>query len=126
MNPSPSEQPLVPDASAGLLFDPGAWAAAPSAPPTGGTPRLRRAQRDQVVMRCLPLDALLAEDHRARIVWDYVQGLDLTSLYQQILAVEGGKGRAATDPRILLALWLFATIEGVGSARALARLCAEH
>lgn len=98
---------------------------APAAPPDT-TPRLRRAQRDQVVMRCLPLDALLPEDHRARSVWDYAQGLDLTPLYQAILAVEGGQGRAATDPRLLLALWLYATVEGVGSARALARLCAEH
>jgi transposase len=126
MNASPAEQPLVPEESAGLLFDPGSLAVAPSEPPAGGTPRLRRAQRDQVVMRCLPLDTLLPEDHRARIVWDYVQGLDLTVLYAPILAVEGGKGRAATDPRILLALWLFATIEGVGSARALDRLCEEH
>src|SRR5438270_4279605 len=126
MNATPSEQPLVPDASTGLLFDPGSLAPASIDPPAGGTPRLRRAQRDQVVMRCLPLDALLPEDHRARIVWDYVQGLDLTALYAPILAVEGGKGRAATDPKILLALWLFATIEGIGSARALDRLCEEH
>lgn len=96
------------------------------APPAGGTPRLRRAERDQVAMRLLSLDALLPDDHRARIVWAYVQGLDLTALYSRILAVEGGQGRAATDPRILLALWLFATIEGVGSARALDRLCEEH
>ncbi len=119
-------QPLLAGESPGLLFDLGPVEATPTEPVAGGTPRLRRAQRDQVVMRCLPLDALLPEDHRARIVWDYVQGLDLTTLYSQILAVEGGQGRAATDPKILLALWLFATIEGVGSARALARLCEEH
>jgi transposase len=77
-------------------------------------------------MRCLPLDALLPDDHRARSVWDYVQGLDLTPLLQRIRAVEGGKGQAATDPRLLLALWLYATAEGIGSARALARLCEEH
>ena len=77
-------------------------------------------------MRCVALDALLPEDHRARIVWDYVQGLDLSALYQKVLAVEGGKGRTPADPRILLALWLYATVEGVGSARALDRLCQEH
>jgi transposase len=77
-------------------------------------------------MRNLALDALLPEDHRARIVWQYVEGLDLSPLYASIRSVEGDKGRAATDPRILLALWLYATVEGVGSARGLARLCEEH
>jgi len=110
----------------GLLFDLGPTEVIPPAAPEGNTPRLRRARRDQVVMRCLPLDAMLPEDHRARSVWAYVQGLDLTPLYQQIRAVEGGKGQAATDPRILLALWLYATAEGIGSARALALLCEEH
>jgi len=117
---------LPPADSAERLFDPGPAHAAAGEARGGGTPRLRRAQRDQVVMRCLTLDALVPEDHRVRIVWDYVQGLDLTALEDQVLAVEGGKGRAATDPRILLALWLYATVEGVGSARALARLCEEH
>jgi transposase len=126
MNTTTLDQPLPPPESTGLLFDLGPAETASSVVRPGSTPRLRRAQRDQVVMRCLTLEALLPEDHRARIVWDYVQGLDLTSLYQQILAVEGGKGRAPTDPRILLALWLYATVEGVGSARALARLCEEH
>src|SRR5882672_6383931 len=117
------DQPLVPGESPGLLFDPGP---VETVLPASGAPRLRRAERDQIAMRLLSLDDLLPDDHRARIVWDYVQGLDLTPLYSQILAVEGAKGRAATDPRILLALWLFATIEGVGSARALNRLCEEH
>jgi transposase len=117
---------LLAGGSPGLLFDLGPVEAAPTDPPVGDTPRVRRAERNQVVMRCLPLDALLPEDHRARVVWDYVQGLDLSGLYTRILAIEGGKGRAATDPKLLLALWLFGTIEGVGSARALARLCEEH
>jgi transposase len=112
--------------AAGLLFDLGAVATPPDDAPSGGRPRLRRAERDQIVMRCVALDGLLPEDHRARIVWQYVEGLDLTPLYQKILAVEGGKGRTPADPRILLGLWLYATVEGVGSARGLARLCEEH
>jgi len=40
--------------------------------------------------------------------------------------VEGQPGRDAIDPAILMALWLFATLEGVGSARELDRLCQEH
>jgi len=72
------------------------------------------------------LESLLPEDHRARIVWAYVEGRDLTPRYQPIQAVEGEAGRPATDPKILLALWLYATLEGVGAARALDRLCTTH
>ena len=123
--PIPDDASSTADA-AGMLFDLGPVnTPLPGASP-GGTPRLRRAERDQIVMRCVALDALLPEDHRARIVWEYVQGLDLSALYQKILAVEGGQGRTPADPRILLALWLYATVEGVGSARALDRLCQEH
>jgi len=89
-------------------------------------PRLREANRTQVCLRPVDLESLLPEDHRARIVWAYVEGLDLTPLYQDIAAVEGEAGRPATDPKILLALWLYATLEGVGAARALDRLCTAH
>lgn len=72
------------------------------------------------------LEDLLVCDHQARIVWQFVQDVDLTSLYARIRSVEGGPGRPALDPQILVALWLYATLEGVGSARALAWLCQEH
>jgi transposase len=91
-----------------------------------GRPRLRRAERQQVVMHVASLDSLLPEDHRARLVWEYVEGLDLSELYEQIRAVEGGAGRDAMDPKILMALWLYATLDGVGSARQLAKLCEDH
>src|ERR1700687_4122809 len=95
--------------------------------PAGNSkPRLRRANRAQLLLLPVNLEDLLPEDHRARIVWDYVQGLDLTLLYQKIHAVEDGRGRAAIDPKILVALWLYATIEGEGSARALEALCEQH
>jgi transposase len=77
-------------------------------------------------MQVVDLDSLLPEDHRARAVWAFVEGLDLSGLYAQIRAVEGGVGRSPIDPKILLALWLYATVEGVGSARALDKLCEEH
>lgn len=72
------------------------------------------------------LDELLPADHRARLVWAYTAEFDLAPLYDSIAAVEGGPGRDAIDPRILLALWLYATLEGVGSARAIERLCVDH
>lgn len=89
-------------------------------------PRLERANRTQVVLHPSNLDSLLAEDHRARAVWDFVQGLDLTAFYADIGSREGGAGRAAIDPAILLCLWLYAVVDGVGSARAISRLCATH
>jgi transposase len=87
--------------------------------------RLWRAQRDQTSWDMICLDDLLSADHRARQVWAYVEGCDLSVLYEKIRAVEGGVGRAAIDPAILMALWLYATLEGVGSARLLDRLCSS-
>jgi transposase len=55
-----------------------------------------------------------------------VQEFDMAPFYACIAAVEGQAGRPAIDPRLLVAVWLFATLEGVGSARELARLCQEH
>jgi transposase len=89
-------------------------------------PRLQRPNREQVELRPVDLEGLLPADHRARIVWEFVEGLDLAPLYAGIKAVEGHAGRPPIDPAILMALWLYATVEGVGSARAVARLCEEH
>jgi len=82
--------------------------------------------RNQIEFRECALDELLPEDHEARIVWDYVCGLDLSALREPIRAVEDGPGQAPADPRILMALWLYATLRGVGSARELNRLCECH
>jgi hypothetical protein len=91
-----------------------------------GVPRLQLPNRGQLELRSVDLDGLLPADHRARLVWAFVEGLDLGPLYARIKAVEGHPGRPPIDPAILTALWLYATLEGVGSARALDRLCASH
>jgi transposase len=91
-----------------------------------GKPRLETANRHQVEMRLAALDDLLPEDHRARLVWKMVESYDLSSFYQRIAAVEGEPGRPAIDPRLLLAVWLYGTLEGVTSARQLDRLCKDH
>jgi transposase len=70
----------------------------------------------------IDLEGLLPADHRARVVWSFVESLDLSPLYDRVLAREGEAGRPAADPAVLLSLWLYATIEGVGSARELERL----
>jgi len=88
-------------------------------------PRVRSPDRQQI-LSAMPVDGLLDTDHQARIVWDFCRGLDLSILYDQIRSREGGPGRAALDPRLGVALWLYATLEGVGSARAVDVLCIEH
>ena len=88
--------------------------------------RYETANRAQVELFPCDLDALLPAGHAARLVGRFVEGLDLSAFYARIKAVEGGPGRPPIDPKILLALWLYATIDGVGSARELDRLCTQH
>jgi transposase len=99
----------------------------PKSTATGkGKPRLETANRQQMAMHVASLDDLLPLEHRARLVWAMVLEYDLSAFYAAIDAVEGEAGRPAIDPRLLVAVWLYATLEGVGSARALERLCQEH
>ena len=84
--------------------------------------RFIRADRVQTRWDFIDLEALLPSDHRARIVMDFVESLDLSALYEAIGAREGEPGRPPPDPAVLLGLWLYATLEGVGSARQLDRL----
>ena len=88
--------------------------------------RLRHPQREQVTPVPLYLDALLPDDHLARLIWAAVERLDLAAFTAEIQVVEGGPGRAAADPAVLVALWVYATSQGESSARRVARLCTEH
>ena len=89
-------------------------------------PRLREPRRDQIELRAIDIESLIGEDHPARLIWAYVAGLDLGDVENRIKARGETPGRAMTSPRLLVALWLFATSQGVGSARALERLCTSH
>ena len=91
-----------------------------------GAPRLREPQRDQIELRAMDIDSLIGEEHPVRVIWRYVEGLDLSELEDRIKARENKPGHPAAAPRLLLALWLYATSDGVGSARALERLCNSH
>lgn len=88
--------------------------------------RVQRAERRQIEWQAFSLDQLLPAEHTARLVWAYVESLDLSRLYEKIQAHENGPARNPIDPQLLLAAWLLATIEGVSSARRLNRLCKEH
>lgn len=85
--------------------------------------RLETAERGQSAYQQMCLDDLLSPEHRARQVWDYVEGLNLSVLYGRVQTTVLSSGRPAIDPAILMSLWLYATLEGVGSARLLDRLC---
>ena len=103
----------------------------PQAPKTEGLTSPRQARvlrpvRNQVEWVARDLDASLPEDHPARAIWAFLDRLDLSPFYASIKSVLGGAGHPTTDPQVLLALWLFATSDGVGSARQIARLCKEH
>ena len=88
-----------------------------------GAARLLHAERHQVELRAVDLDATLVPNHPARTVWAFVQSMDLAPLYAGIKSRKGGRGAPAIDPAILVSLWLWATIDGVGSAREVDRLC---
>ena len=89
-------------------------------------PRLREPKRDQIELRAVDIESLIGEDHPVRLIWSYVEGLDLRELEDRVKARGERPGHPATSPRLLLALWLYATSDGVGSARALERLCESH
>lgn len=89
-------------------------------------PRVLMAERNQIELRAVDLDATIGLDHPARNVWAFVERMDLSALYGAIGSVEGRAGRAAIDPKILLALWLYATVDGVGSSREIERLTDAH
>src|SRR5438067_11703928 len=90
-----------------------------------GAVRLRQPQRHQMEMRVQCPDDLVAADHPVRMVAAVVEKLDIKKFCEPIRAREGIVGRDATDPRLLIGLWLYACIRGIGSARELARLCEE-
>src|SRR5687768_18041825 len=99
----------------------GAMRARPS-----GAPRVLTAQRDQIALLPVDLEATVGREHAVRNVWAFVERLDLSALYAEIGSVEGQAGRAAIDPKIVMALWLYATLDGVGSAREIERLTETH
>jgi transposase len=99
--------------------------AAPAPVTEPGPPRLRRPDRAQLVLRPCSLEELLAPDHEYRNLWAVVLELDLSAFYEPLACRGSSPGRAATDPQLLVGLWLGAATRGVSSARELERLCAE-
>ena len=88
--------------------------------------RVNRPIRNQMEMVVRDLESLIPDDHPARAVWQFLDRMDLSAFYSSIKSVQSSPGRPATDPQTLLALWVYATVDGVGSARRLEKLCEEH
>lgn len=100
----------------------------PPAPPTTtrAIARVRRPVRNQLEWVERDLDQALPPDHPARAVWGLLESMDLEAFYAEIRALVDRPGQPASDPEVLLALWVYATVDGVGTARALDRLSREH
>ena len=97
-----------------------------SDPPKSRKLRLRSPQRDRVVPIPARLEDWLPPNHLARLIWSAVCRLDLSGFERDLKIVEGHRGHPAADPRLMVALWIYAFSQGVSNARELDRLCVEH
>ena len=125
----------MPNPSEGLQQE--MWAGArpetppPNSAPPGpeeerGEPRLKRVNRNQLLLRTVDVEQLVEADHAVRAIWELVGRLDLSRFQEPIAAVEGRAGRPAWDPHLLISLWVYAYSEGVSSAREVERRAAYH
>jgi transposase len=88
--------------------------------------RVKSPDREQIVWRTVDVEKLVAEDHLVRAIWELVNSLDLSGFFSKIKAVDGGAGRPAWDPRVLISLWVYGYSDMVNSGREIARLCEYH
>jgi transposase len=88
--------------------------------------RLRQVNRHDVVPVPARLEDLIPQDHLARLIWGVLERLDLSPFYANIKVFEGKPGAPAIDPKILIALWLYAISQGVSSAREIDELRVTH
>lgn len=89
-------------------------------------PRLKAINRQQMRLHPVEIDRLVEPDHAVRAIWELIGQRDLSRFYAPIRAVEGMAGREATDPQLLISLWVWAYSDGVSSAREIERLCSYH
>jgi transposase len=97
-----------------------------SAGPAASPVRLRTPERQQMAWVAQCPNDLVPPGHPVRRIWEVVEHLDVSGFYETIKAREGVAGRDTTDPKLLVALWLYACVRGIGAARELARQCQEN
>ena len=110
----------------GQARDPSPNSAPPGPEEERGEPRLKRVNRNQLLLRTVDVEQLVEADHAVRAIWELVGRLDLSRFQEPIAAVEGRAGRPAWDPHLLISLWVYAYSEGVSSAREVERRAAYH
>jgi transposase len=89
-------------------------------------PRLKAIDRQQMHLHPVEVDRLVEPDHPVRAIWELIGQRELSRFYAPIKAIEGVAGREATDPQLLISLWVWAYSDGVSSAREIERLCGYH
>jgi transposase len=94
-------------------------------PQAGRAARLKKPNRQQMILRTIDVECLIPDDHPARAIWEFVGRLDLSRFRARVRSVEGGAGRPAFDPHLLVSLWVYSYIRQVASARAIERLCSH-
>lgn len=87
-----------------------------------GRQRFKKGERHQVEFFEGTLDELVPQNHPVRSIDAWVDAQDLSELTKRFRAVEGEAGATPFHPGVLLKLWIFATLESVGSARELSSL----
>jgi len=95
----------------------------PSPGGTSSNPKLKSVDRSQMIFRTIEIEKLIPQDHDARAIWEFVGGLDLKEYYKDIRSQAGEAGRSASDPRLMISLWVYSYCKGINSAREMARLC---
>lgn len=91
------------------------------AAPRGGI-KLKPINREQTMMAMIYIEELIPSDHKARAIWDLVGRMDLSRFCESLRTEQGGVGRPAWDPRLLVSLWVYAYSEAIGSAREIERV----
>jgi transposase len=91
-----------------------------------GPLRFKAIDRSQMEWRTFAVDSLLVPDHPARAIWEFLDGVDLSGFEAGLKVAAGRAGQSAYPPQMLIAVWLFACTEGVGSAREISRRCDYH
>jgi len=83
--------------------------------------RLKRIDRSQSYWGAVEIESLIAPDHRARGIWELVSTLPVEEFLSDNKSVAGRAGAERTDPRLLIAVWVYGLTLGIGSARELER-----
>jgi transposase len=86
-----------------------------------GELKLRRPERRQIVFGEIDVERLVGEDHPVRAIWELTGRLDLSGFAAGLRSRVGEAGRGAWEPRLLVAIWIWAYSQAIASAREIER-----